>query len=154
MTPPRLGARGEGWVALQFVLILTLLAVGVLAPGGWPTAVRLAGAALVAAGLVLLALGSAHLGDSLAARPAPISRGSLRDAGVYARARHPIYGGFILAALGFALATTPWALLPAAALAAELDLKRRVEEDFLASHYDGYAAYRARVPRVFVPTPW
>ena len=77
---------------------------------------------------MVLALGFKDLGESLDARPAPLHRGSLRDRGVYSWVRHPIYGGLVLAAFGWALRSSPWALLPAAALAVELDLKRRVEE--------------------------
>jgi protein-S-isoprenylcysteine O-methyltransferase Ste14 len=154
VTPPRLGSRGEGWVVLQFALIAALAAVAWAAPGTWPEPVRWAGAALLAAGLVLLALGFKDLGESLDARPAPLHRGSLRDRGAYAWVRHPIYGGLVLAAFGWALRSSPWALLPAAALAVELDLKRRVEEAFLVARYEGYAAYRESVRRVFVPGLW
>jgi protein-S-isoprenylcysteine O-methyltransferase Ste14 len=154
VTLPRLGARGEGWVVLQFALLGLLALVTWLAPGGWPAPVRWAGTVLMGLGLLVLALGFKDLGESLDARPAPLQRGSLRDRGVYSWVRHPIYGGLVLAAFGWALRSNPWALLPAAALAVELDLKRRVEEDFLAARYEGYADYRARVRRVFIPGVW
>jgi protein-S-isoprenylcysteine O-methyltransferase Ste14 len=44
--------------------------------------------------------------------------------------------------------------VPTAALAVVLDLKRRVEEDFLVATYAGYAAYRLAVPRALVPYLW
>ena len=82
-------------------------------------------------------------------RPAPSS--ALVTTGVYARARHPIYGGWILVGLGFALALSPWALLLAALLALELSGKSRVEERALVAHHPEYTAYRQRVTRRFFP---
>lgn len=145
-------------MALQFALLLVLAVVGLLGRGGWPDGLRLAalvvGLVLLAAGVVLAGLGLTGLGSALTAVPAPLADRSLRTGGVYAVVRHPIYGGLVLAALGFALLTSPWALLPAAVLAVVLDLKRRVEEDFLASVYPGYDDYRRTVPRALVPGVW
>lgn len=145
-------------MALQFALLLVLAVVGVLGRGGWtgpagPVAVVL-GLVLLVAGLVLAGLGLAGLGSALTAVPAPLADRTLRTRGVYGVVRHPVYGGLVLAALGFALLTTPWALVPAAVLAVVLDLKRRVEEDFLASTYPGYDDYRRAVPRALVPGVW
>ncbi|MGZ5289512.1 MAG: methyltransferase [Actinomycetota bacterium] len=146
--------RGGGWVAAQAVLILALVVVGIAAPG-WPAGVSptlvIAGAALALAGVVLAGAGIRHLGPSLSPFPAPIDDGELREGGVYALARHPIYGGGLLGALGWSLLTSPWALLPTALLAALFEGKRRREEGWLAERYPGYATYRRAVPRRYIP---
>jgi protein-S-isoprenylcysteine O-methyltransferase Ste14 len=78
----------------------------------------------------------------------------LRTEGVYSVVRHPIYSGLLLLATGWSLTTSPWALLATAVLAVELDLKRRVEERFLATTYPQYAAYRSNVRHALVPGLW
>ncbi|HSN07348.1 MAG TPA: methyltransferase, partial [Candidatus Angelobacter sp.] len=82
------------------------------------------------------------LGSALTAVPAPLEGERLRTGGVYAVVRHPIYGSLILMSAGYAFLTSPWALLLTAVLAVELDLKRRVEEEFLSAAYPEYADYR------------
>jgi protein-S-isoprenylcysteine O-methyltransferase Ste14 len=158
MNLPRLGDRGQGWVALQMVLLAVVALVGVLTRGGWPISARLP---LSVIGVVLLGVGGlgavlavTGLGSALTALPAPLRGERLRTSGVYAVVRHPIYGALILLALGVALLTSPWTLLPAVALAVVLDLKRRVEEDFLSSTYADYADYRQAVPRALLPYVW
>lgn len=132
----------------------TIPIIGGLAPG-WPAAARIplivAGGAVLAAGCALLVVGILGLGSSFGVflRPAPSS--ALVTTGVYARARHPIYGGWILVGLGFAIALSPWALPLAVLLALELDGKSRVEERALVAQYPDYPAYRQRVRRRFFP---
>ena len=156
--PPRLGDRGQGWVALQLLLLVAVAAVGVLTRGGWPASAQ---APLAVVGTVLLVLGAAGavlavtgLGSALTALPAPLRGERLRTSGVYAVVRHPIYGGLILLSFGVALLTSPWALVPATALALVLDLKRRVEETFLDATYADYADYRRAVPKALLPYVW
>jgi protein-S-isoprenylcysteine O-methyltransferase Ste14 len=155
---PRLGSRGQGWVALQFLLLGAIAAVGLLTRGGWPAGVAAAagvlGILLLAAGVVVAVLALTGLGSALTAVPAPLEGERLRTGGVYAVVRHPIYGSLILMSAGFALLTSPWALLVTAVLAVELDLKRRVEEDFLSATYPDYADYRRAVPHALLPGVW
>ena len=157
---PRLGSKGQGWVALQFALLALALVVGLLDLGGWPEQVasglRYVGVLVISAGVVLAVFGVLGLGRSLTANPAPLEDAELRTDGVYSVVRHPVYSALLLCVLGWALATGPWVLLVLVALAVELDLKRRVEEDFLVGFYDGaagesYASYRERVPWALVP---
>lgn len=151
---PALGVKGQGWVWGQSALMAAIPVVGGLAPG-WPqparTALVVVGGGVLLAGCVLLVVAIVSLGDSFAffLRPAPSA--DLVTTGVYARARHPIYGGWVLVGLGFALALSPWALPLVVLLAVELSGKSRVEERALLERYPAYAAYRARVPRRFFP---
>jgi protein-S-isoprenylcysteine O-methyltransferase Ste14 len=109
------------------------------------------GAGLVVAGCVLMVLGILGLGPSFAVPPGPGVDAQLVTTGIYARARHPIFGAWILMGWGFGVALSPWAIPVAALLTLELLGKTAVEERFLAARYPGYREYRARVPRTFLP---
>lgn len=145
-------------MALQFVLLGAIALVGLLTRDGWSATVRPAatvlGVVLLLAGVVVAVLALTGLGSALTAVPAPLEGERLRTQGIYAVVRHPIYGSLILMAVGFSLVTSPWALLLSAVLAVVLDLKRRVEEEFLARTYPDYADYRRAVPRALVPGIW
>jgi protein-S-isoprenylcysteine O-methyltransferase Ste14 len=155
---PRLGSRGEGWVALQMLLLVVTVVVGLQSRGSWPGTARAAtvvlGAVLMLAGLVVVVLALTGLGSALTALPAPLEGQTLRTDGPYAVVRHPMYGALILLAGGFALLTSPWALVPTALLAIVLDLKRRVEEELLSTAYADYDSYRRAVPHALLPGIW
>ena len=154
---PDLGSRGEGWVIGQFILLGMVFLVSVpgiahLVPDGVASWLALLGgsATLVGAGVVL-ALGVRGLGASLTPLPRPRDDAEMVDSGVYARIRHPIYGGLILAALGWAILTRSLpAIGIALLLAIFLDAKARREERWLLERYDAYPAYRRRTKR-FLP---
>lgn len=72
--------------------------------------------------------------------------------GVYARVRHPIYGGLVLGSLGLAL----WrgslgGLLLAALLLVFFDRKSRYEERRLETRFPTYADYRRQVGKRLLP---
>jgi len=152
---PTLGPRGEGWVALQMVLLVVVAAAGALGPA-WAGSVRVAtsagGVLLIAAGLTLALLGIRDLRGALTPFPHPRADADLVETGVYRHARHPIYGGLVVAALGWGLlAASPAALAAAALLLGFFELKSRREEAWLDQHFEGYAAYRTRTRRLI---PW
>lgn len=155
---PSLGSRGQGWVGLQVVLFATVGVAGILAPGhlDGPAAlvVSTAGGVAVLAGLGLAAAGLRGLrrASALTALPHPNADAELVTDGVYSRVRHPVYGGIIIGALGWAAirASLP-ATLAAVALLVFFDLKRRREEAWLEERFAGYPAYRARTRRLL---PW
>ena len=153
--PPSLGSHGQGWVALQFVLLGVALLVGLLDLSGWSEGVReglrYLGVLVVSGGVVLAVYAVLGLGSSLTALPAPVPHGQLRTHGVYGVVRHPIYSALLLVVLGWALMTSPWVLLVLLALAVVLDLKRQVEEQWLADAYPEYPEYRMRVRWALVP---
>ena len=141
-------------MALQFGLLATILAVGLVAPG-WPDAARWwlkgAGALLVFAGAFLIVHAARALGSGLTPFPKPAEEGQLVDDGPYAVVRHPVYTGGILFAAGISLALAPWALVPAAVLAVVWALKASVEERFLVARYPGYDGYRQRMRYRLIP---
>jgi protein-S-isoprenylcysteine O-methyltransferase Ste14 len=152
---PELGARGEGWVAAQFVL-LAGIALSALVGLGWSGSLEViavvAGLALMVVGGVLVVLGGVQLGSSLTPFPAPRVGSELSATGVYARARHPMYGGAILIALGWSiLFGSVLGLVLTALLAVFFELKARREEAWLVGHYPEYDAYRRRTPRKLLP---
>ena len=75
----------------------------------------------------------------------------LTTSGPYAHTRNPLYLGSFLAALGFIASSRNVALVLCFAIlffALYLPVIRS-EERFLASHFPAFAAYTARVPRLF-----
>jgi protein-S-isoprenylcysteine O-methyltransferase Ste14 len=144
------GPRGEGWVAVQALLILLYLWVPSIG-AAWPRPIRLCGGLPLAAGVARLATGGAALGRQLTPLPRPAPAARLVTGGAYGPVRHPIYAGLTLAALGLALLTaSPPRLVIALLLAAFFEAKARREEAWLLEHDREYAAYRARVRR-FIP---
>jgi protein-S-isoprenylcysteine O-methyltransferase Ste14 len=101
---------------------------------------------------LLATRGWVDLGGNLTPFPRPRADAGLVDTGAYRLVRHPIYGGLILGALGWGLATaSPAALAGTVVLAVFFDLKSRREEAWLAAQFKGYAAYRSRTRRLI---PW
>jgi protein-S-isoprenylcysteine O-methyltransferase Ste14 len=151
---PQLGARGGGWVALQFVLMAAILALGVVGPG-WPDSARWwlkgAGVVLVFAGLLVVVASARALGSGLTPFPKPADAGQLVEEGPYGVVRHPVYSGGILFAAGASLALSPWALAATGVLAVIWALKSRVEERFLVARYPAYTAYCERTRYRLVP---
>lgn len=151
---PRLGARGGGWVAIQSILLATVILVGLLAPG-WPDGARwplkvVAILLVVAGGLVLVTAGRA-LGSGFTPFPRPAPGGELVETGPYGVVRHPVYSGGILVAAGISIALSPWALVATALLAVFWAFKASLEERLLVDRYPGYAEYRERTRYRLVP---
>jgi len=152
---PSLGPRGEGWVALQMLLLLAIASGGWLFRGAWSGVVQqvllVVGGLLVVAGLAIAALGVVSLGPSLSAMPRPTDQAVQISHGVYGRIRHPIYAGLVCAAVGWSLVTASLvALALSGVLAVVLDLKARREEEWLRERFADYPAYAARTKR-FIP---
>jgi protein-S-isoprenylcysteine O-methyltransferase Ste14 len=153
---PRLGARGQGWFALQAAL-MALAGLTALTGVYWPDSVAgllaVVGFVLIAAALVLMALAGASLlfARALTALPRPREGAMLAQSGIYRIVRHPVYGALVLIALGWSLAESPLGLIPAALLAVVFDLKARVEEGWLDERYPDYAGYREQTPWRFLP---
>jgi protein-S-isoprenylcysteine O-methyltransferase Ste14 len=154
---PSLGPRGEGWVLIQGVLLVAVVAAGWSLGPDWSGSLRLAGVVvgvvLITGGIVLAFRGVVDLRGALTPLPRPRDGAELVETGAYAFVRHPIYGGLILAAFGWAIVRASIvAVALAAVLAAFLRLKSAREEAWLQQHFPAYAAYRARTRR-FIPWP-
>jgi len=153
---PSLGPRGEGWVLIQGVLLVLVAAAGWSLGPDWSGPLRLAGTivgiVLIAGGFVLAFRGAVDLGGALTPLPRPRADAELVETGAYALVRHPIYGGLILAAFGWALVqASVVASVLAAVLAGFLFVKAEREEAWLAQRFPAYTAYRARTRRLI---PW
>lgn len=84
--------------------------------------------------------------------PTPVEEGELITTNLYALARHPIYTSLLLAAFGYALYTgSGYRMVVGCALLLLFYFKSDYEEQQLAAHYPGYAAYQKKVGRF---GPW
>ena len=146
------GGRGGRWVVAQFVLMGLVAGAGLLPPG-WGSLRLLAavGAVLSLLGLLLAAWSWISLERAATAYPYPKPEGRLIETGAYAFVRHPMYSAVILFFLGYALATSPTALVPLAALAVLFRNKAELEEELLVERYPDYREYRERVRGAFIP---
>ena len=135
---PPLGPRGEGWVLLQGILVVAVVVAGFLGsawPRSWRPGLEIASTSVTLGGAALLAGGIWSLGNAFTPFPRPVSGASLRDRGVYTLVRHPVYGGVLLLGLGWALWSSPIALVALGCLATLFEGKRRREETWLVEAY-------------------
>jgi protein-S-isoprenylcysteine O-methyltransferase Ste14 len=152
---PALGPRGEGWVLAQGPLLVIVGAAGWFLGPDWSGPLRIAGVvagiALMVGGVSLALRAMANLGGSMTPMPRPVDGGELVVTGAFALVRHPIYGGIIALAFGWALVRASlMAIVWAAVLAGFFYVKSVREEAWLEARHPGYATYRARTPR-FIP---
>jgi protein-S-isoprenylcysteine O-methyltransferase Ste14 len=147
---------GGRWVAAQFVLIALAVGAGFLPPG-WPegaqTVLVALGAALAFASGAAAVWAWRTLDRAASPLPRPREGGRLVDTGPFAYLRHPIYAAGLVFLGGYALATSPAAFVPLAALAVLWRNKAALEEELLEERYPEYRDYRVRVPGGFVPRP-
>jgi len=146
---------GRVWVGVQLAL-LGAIALGLVSDGSLPGTplepTRLGGGLMLILGGVLVLAAARSLGRGLTIMPEPAPGGILVDSGVYARARHPMYGGVVLVMLGISL-------LLASPVGASLSIvlfvffwaKSVYEERRLRIAYPWYTAYRSRVRRRMIP---
>ena len=148
-------SRGEWYVVLQMVLF-ALIAVG---PESWSVrpdlstplrmTLMIVGFMLGAVGLMLALAGLFGLGNNLSILPHPKDNATLVQSGPYRLVRHPIYGGLIIGAVGWALLNSSViTLVYAVTLLVFFDIKARREERWLMRKFPEYAAYRARVHKL------
>ena len=138
------------WVWGQILLIALVVVAASIGPH-WPARLILfiVGVVAAAAGGLAMLWGGRTLGPLLTPYPSP--RGKHLERGPYGFVRHPIYGGGIILALGVSLASSPWALVPTAALIPFFLIKSRYEERLLAQADPSYAEYLTRVRKRFFP---
>jgi protein-S-isoprenylcysteine O-methyltransferase Ste14 len=154
---PSLGQRGEGWVLIQGILLVLVAAAGWSLGPDWAGPLRAAGivigVALFICGLALAIRGVIDLDSARTPLPKPREDAVLIDTGAYSLVRHPVYGGLILVAFGWAIGQASIvATALAGALAAFLVAKSLREEAWLEQRYPTYPRYRARTRRL-IPLP-
>lgn len=148
-------SRGGAWVFAQFPLsgaALLAAMVGPKLPERIRGGARWLGAGLLGAGSLLAVAGLGGLGRQLTPLPKPSPSATLVQSGAYSMVRHPVYGGLIVAVLGWSLLHGRWAgLLASMLLAAFFDQKASREERWLSAQFSEYPAYRRRVRKLI---PW
>ena len=142
-------------MAVQGVLMAAIL-LSALVGLGWPDELVVAayavGAVLLLLGSLLLVAGGLRLGPSLTPMPKPRAGQELTTTGIYGLARHPMYGGGLLFALGWSTVFgSVVGLVLTVMLVPFIELKSRREEQWLVERYPDYADYRRRTPRRFIP---
>lgn len=143
---------GSRWVLGQFVLLVAI-GLSVVLYGAEPQALT----TIVAVVLFLYGQGIAlaaaiKMGRYISAHPSPSPGSSLLSDGIYSLVRHPMYGGVLLMALAVAVFDRNGVAVGLTlALAALFVGKSRYEEGLLESTFLGYADYRQRVTRRFIP---
>jgi protein-S-isoprenylcysteine O-methyltransferase Ste14 len=157
MTPLHGGRtpRGEWYVVVQLVLFI-LVAIGpwlvdvqIDLPDTARQVIVVIGGVLAVIGLALVAAGILRLGRHLSPLPHPKDGAPLIQTGVYGIVRHPMYGGAIIAAVGWALVNlSPLTLVFAILLFVFFDFKSRREERWLAQTFPEYGDYRRRVRKL------
>ena len=120
-------------------------------PHGGEPWLRIAGFALEAVGVATFVVSRVTLGRSFTPLPRPRDGATLRTTGIYARVRHPVYGGVLVAGVGLSLHRSPLVLVPTAVLGVVFWLKSIREERWLGERYAEYPAYRAATRYRFVP---
>jgi protein-S-isoprenylcysteine O-methyltransferase Ste14 len=151
---PALGARGEGWVVIQFALIAAVVAAALLGPAWTDSAsgpVAALGVVVAATGGLLALMSAPALGSALTPFPRPSADAQVVERGPYRVVRHPIYAAGTLFCLGVSLVSSPLALVPTALLLVVWALKASVEERFLLELVPGYAGYMGRTRFRLVP---
>jgi protein-S-isoprenylcysteine O-methyltransferase Ste14 len=144
-------SRGEWFVPGQAALTLAVLAAPRLDGGtlDWSGLVGALGIVLCIVGLGVVLLGSLALGRNLSPFPKPKVDGRLVTNGIFAVVRHPIYGGFSVAAVGWSFMWNGAATyLATALLLVFFDIKARHEERWLQARFADYAAYKSRVKKL------
>lgn len=152
-TPWWKSPRGEWYVVVQAILFI-LLAWGPRHLTGlrWPLSAPsslAAGIALMALGIALILAAALHLGANLTPLPHPKDDAVFVASGPYRLVRHPMYGGVILLALGWAIYVEGALTLAYAVLTVVFfDIKTRREERWLMRRFAEYGAYRQRVRKL------
>jgi len=155
---PALGPRGEGWVAVQFVLFVVIAIAGLRDLDGngsllpWGPVASLIGLSAIGVGGFVALRGAWDLRAGLSPFPRPIAGSPLVETGAYRLIRHPIYSGLVLGAIGWGLVSGSVVAIVAAGLLFLLfAAKSRREEVWLVAAHPGYADYQRRTKRLI---PW
>jgi protein-S-isoprenylcysteine O-methyltransferase Ste14 len=146
-----MAGRGASWVVAQSVVIVATVALIGVSSRPDSRVLHVGGLVLALAGVLLFVWAYRTLGRSFTPFPRPLDSGELVVSGPFRLVRHPVYGGLLLLLAGTSLAIGLAGLVGTAVLAALWWRKSQLEERLLVERYPGYASYRARVQRRFLP---
>lgn len=149
--------RTDNWIWLlgQLVLMAAVFAAGWYFPGSVDSWLRhrTVGIILVVISTMIGLAGVLSLRSSLSAFPQPNER-RLISTGIYRWARHPMYTGLIVLALGWVLWTgSGFALIAIFPLWWFFRRKAALEEEMLSRIYPDHAQYAARTWCFFLGRP-
>lgn len=138
------------WIVVQVALIVIYLI-------DWPwlnevinDILTIIGAIPMVVGAIMVIWGLIQLRHSLNIFPSPRPDGKLITSGIYRSVRHPIYGGLIFLAFGYALFEwSIYKLVLAFVLYLFFSLKANYEERKLLQKYPGYVDYRLQAGKFF-----
>eukprot|EP00798_Chlamydomonas_sp_ICE-L_P008064 gene8064-1301_t len=133
------GYRGEVLLLAQVTTLFLIIAPPIQLQG----LVNLMGILLLSAGAVYILYSLICLGRNMSPMPAPRKRHKLITSGMYGIVRHPMYGGVLFTALGWAAVTmSETRLALSLILWFVLEMKIKYEEDALSARYAEYADYK------------
>lgn len=143
--------EGQLWFAAQFMLFCAMLISPFIGRFKSPLGLRALGLGISVGGLIVAVLGYRTLGTSHSPWINPMEGSHLVTTGIYRHLRHPIYAGWVLGGIGWALLTgSLFGVGVAVAGFIFYDLKSKEEERWLTQKYAEYAVYQSTVKR-FVP---
>jgi len=150
--PASFATRGGWWVVAQFILMFSVVLLGVVAHGDWTRLyVIVPGGGLFCLGGYFGIAGVIALGENRTPFPQPRPNSRLVQSGIYGRVRHPLYTSVMLVSIGWSLIwQSLWSFLVAVLLIPFLNAKARREERALRKTFYGYSDYANAVPR-FLP---
>lgn len=149
---PHLGREALWWVAAQIVWFGLWLVVVLATAEPASTARSVTGGLMIAVAVGVMEASRRALGRNLTPYPQPRAGATLVSTGIYARIRHPIYTGVVLALAGASvLAGSIAAGAVALGLLVFFLAKSSVEERALAINVAGYQEYREAVRGRFLP---
>jgi protein-S-isoprenylcysteine O-methyltransferase Ste14 len=100
------GGAWSLWFVAQAILFCAMLLAPLLERRACPVVLRAVGLITLSGGVIVAVLGYRTLGRSHSPWTTPIADGQLVTTGMYQYMRHPIYAGWLLGALGWALLTS------------------------------------------------
>jgi protein-S-isoprenylcysteine O-methyltransferase Ste14 len=144
----------QACASLAFLALFVIAALDHRHGASVPSAVSIAGDALVALGLWIVA--RVFRANTFTAATIGVAQDQqVVSTGPYAIVRHPMYAGALVMLAGVPLALGSWwALLAVPAMTLVIAWRLRDEERQLAAELPGYADYRTRVKSRLVPFVW
>jgi protein-S-isoprenylcysteine O-methyltransferase Ste14 len=144
----------QAFASLAFLALFVIAALDHRHGAAVPAALAIAGDALVAFGLWIVA--RVFRANTFTAATIGVERDQeVVSTGPYAIVRHPMYAGALVMLVGVPLALGSWwALVAVPAMTLVIAWRLRDEERQLAAELRGYAEYRARVKSRLVPYVW